>query len=177
MPFIEKSISEALVYQGPVFDVVKHKVETVSGEGYRDVVSHNGGAVILAITDDKHIILVRQFRKPIEEVILELPAGKIDPGETPADTAARELKEETGYKAASIQLLQKFWPSPGYSNEVLYIYLAQYLESGDPEPDDTEDIELVFMEPCELLDLINDNKILDSKTIIGVTLAHMKGLI
>ena len=123
MAFEEKTIESRIVYEGPVFKVRKHLVTTVNGEADRDVVAHNGGAVMLAITDDGKIVMERQYRKALERVVLELPAGKIDPGEDPETAAIREIHEETGFIPCQVKHLTRFSPSCGYAMEKLYIYI------------------------------------------------------
>ena len=105
MIFEEKTISSEVVYEGPVFRVRKHKVETRGGESTRDIVEHSGGSIMVAVTDEGKVLMVRQYRKAFEKALLELPAGKRDPGEVPEVTAARELREETGYTASSVKPL------------------------------------------------------------------------
>ena len=128
MIFEEKTISSELVYEGPVFKVRKHRVETRGGESVRDIVEHSGGSIMVAVTDEGKVLMVRQYRKAFEKALLELPAGKRDPGEVPEVTAARELREETGYTASSVKPLVSFYPTCGYSNEDLYEKAAYYLK-------------------------------------------------
>ena len=113
MSYEEKTISSEIVYEGPVFRVRKHIVDTVGGESVRDIVEHSGGAIMLAVSDDGKILMERQFRKALEQDFLELPAGKADPGETPETTASRELSEETGYTAEDVRHLISFYPTCG----------------------------------------------------------------
>ena len=108
----------------------RDKVTVEHGTSYREIIEHNGGAVIAAVTEDKRMVMVRQYRKPAERAVLEVPAGKIDPGEDPKQTAARELKEETGYEAEKIEFLTSFYPTVGYSNEQLYLFVAEGTRSG-----------------------------------------------
>ncbi|HHW94979.1 MAG TPA: NUDIX hydrolase [Mogibacterium sp.] len=171
----EKTISSKIVYEGPVFNVRKHHVKTPGGQTVRDVVEHNGGSIILAITDKGKILMERQFRKALERVVLELPAGKIDAGEDPLTAAVRELEEETGYRAGSVKHLLSYFPTCGYSNELLHIYLCRDLEPGKKNWDDTEFLEILEYEPDEIIDMIIKKKILDSKTIIGVMFARITG--
>lgn len=173
--FNEKTIDSELVYEGPVFNVRRHQVQTPRGQTVRDVVEHNGGSIMLAITDEGKILMERQFRKPLERVVLELPAGKTDSGENALTTAVRELEEETGYKAGSVKHLISYYPTCGYSNELLHIYLCRDLTPGNKNWDETEYLEILEYEADEIIDMIRENKILDSKTIIGVLFARIMG--
>ncbi len=177
MSFEERTIESKIVYEGPIFQIRKHKVETVAGESYRDVLEHNGGAAMIAITDEGKLLLVRQYRKALGRDMLEIPAGKLDPGEDPKETAARELKEETGYTAGSVEYLFTITPSCGYSNELLYIYLCKELVPGEVNWDDTEDLDIYEYEPDEIIDMIMRGEILDAKTVAGILYARNAGLI
>lgn len=177
MIFEEKTISSELVYEGPVFQIRKHRVETPGGESIRDIVEHSGGAIMLAITGEGKVIVERQYRKALEKPFLELPAGKADPGETPEETAVRELSEETGYTASMVEHLISFYPTCGYSNEYLHIYLCRGLTKGETHWDRDECIEILEYYPDELLDMIRKGEIEDSKTIIGLLFARNLGAI
>ena len=175
MIFEEKTISSELVYEGPVFRVRKHRVETRSGESTRDIVEHSGGSIMVAVTDEGKVLMVRQYRKAFEKALLELPAGKRDTGEVPEVTAARELREETGYTASSVKHLVSFYPTCGYSNEDLYIYICRGLTPGRTEWDDTECLDVLEYDVDELMTMIMNNEIKDSKTIIGLLYARQAG--
>lgn len=175
MIFEEKTISSRLVYEGPVFKVRQHVVETRGGESIRDVVEHNGGAIMVAVRGDGKILMERQFRKPLEQVILELPAGKIDPGEDPLSTAKRELSEETGYTPGEVKHLISYYPTCGYSSELLHVYICRDIVEGETDWDDTECMDIVACDPDELIDMIMHGEIKDSKTIIGIMYARMAG--
>ncbi len=175
MIFEEKTISSKIVYEGPVFRVRKHIVETMNGESVRDIVEHSGGSILVAITDEGKVVMVRQYRKAFEKALLELPAGKADPGETPEVTAAREFTEETGYTAASVKPLLSFYPTCGYSSEDLYIFICRGLTAGETHWDDSECLEILEFDPDELIDMIMRNEIKDAKTIIGLLYARQAG--
>lgn len=175
MIFEEKTISSEIVYEGPVFRVKKHRVETRNGESVRDIVEHSGGSIMIAVTDEGKVLMVRQYRKAFGKALLELPAGKRDPGEVPEVTAARELKEETGYTASSVKLLVSYYPTCGYSNEDLYIYICRGLTPGKTDWDDTESLDVLEYDVDELMDMIMKNEIKDSKTIIGMLYARQAG--
>lgn len=177
MAFEEKTISSEIVYSGPVFKVRKHQVETVNGPSVRDIVEHNGGATILAVTNEGRILMERQYRKAVEKVIWEIPAGKIDPNEKPEVCAARELEEETGYKAGTVTELLRYTPTCGYSNETIYVYFARDLSEGVKHLDPTEDLDVFECDVEEVLGMIMRNEIKDSKTIMAVLFARQAGLI
>jgi len=133
----------------------------------RSVVRHNGSAVMMAVDDKKRILLVRQYRLPAHKYLWELPAGKVDSGETPLEAAKRELIEETGYRARKWEKLCSFYPSPGFVAERMTIYLATGLTAGAATPMDDERIETRWHTRKELAEMIRSGKIEDGKTIIG----------
>lgn len=133
----------------------------------RSVVRHNGSAVMMAVDEKKRILLVRQYRLPAGKYLWELPAGKVDEGETPLQAARRELIEETGYRARKWEKLSTFFPSPGFVAERMTIYLATGLTAGTATPMDDERIEVRWYTRKELAEMIRTGKIEDAKTIIG----------
>ena len=175
MIFEEKTLNSEIVYNGPVFRVRKHRVETVNGESVRDIVEHSGGSIMVAITDEGKVLMVRQYRKAFEKPMLELPAGKADAGESPEVTASREFTEETGYTAASVKPLVEFYPTCGYSNEDLHIFICRGLTPGETHWDDSECLEIYEYDPDELIGMIMRNEIKDAKTIIGLLYARQAG--
>ncbi len=168
----EKTISSDRIYNGKV---VSLKVDTVEidNKGYqkREIVEHSGAVGIVAITENKEIILVKQYRKAIEKSILEIPAGKLEIGETPRECAQRELREETGYVANNLKLIHKFFSSPGFSNQKVYIFLATDLIEKECQFDDGENIEIIKKDIKDVYNMIVENDIEDAKTCIGVLLA------
>ena len=167
----EKTISSDRVYTGKTISLRVDTVE-IPNRGYkkREIVEHNGAVGIIAITPENKVVLVKQYRKAIEKELWEIPAGKIEPGENPKESAIRELKEETGYSAQSIKLLHKFYTSAGFSNKKIYIYLAENLTSGSQDFDDDEFIETKEFSLNEVYDMIYNNDIEDGKTSIGMLL-------
>lgn len=133
----------------------------------RAIVHHRGSAVMMAVDDRKRILLVRQYRLPAERYLWELPAGSVDPGEKPLQTAKRELKEETGYRAKSWQKLVSFFPSPGFLSEKMNIYLATGLTAGEAAPMEDERIETRWFTTQEMDAAIDANEIQDAKTMLG----------
>ncbi len=165
----EKTISSDRVYTGKTISLRVDTVE-VPNRGYqkREIVEHNGAVGIVAITHDKKVILVKQFRKAIEKELWEIPAGKIEIGENPKECAIRELKEETGYSAENIKLIHKFYTSAGFSNQKIYIFLAENLIPGDTNFDEDEIIEVKEFNINDVYNMIERNEIEDAKTSIGV---------
>ena len=168
MTFEEKTLESERIYEGKILNLRKDTVTVETGTSVREIVEHNGGAVIVPVTDDGKIIMVKQYRKPAKRVMLEVPAGKIDPGEDHYTTAIRELKEETGYTADNVRFLTKMYPSVGYSEELLYIYMVTGLTPGETDPDENEAIDVVEIPLDELHKMIMEGKIEDAKTIAGV---------
>lgn len=164
-----KIISSRKVYTCRLFWVTEDRaVDPRSGfEIQRSVVRHNGSAVMMAVDEKKRILLVRQYRLPADKYLWELPAGKVDDGETPLQAARRELIEETGYRARKWQKLATFFPSPGFVAERMTIYLATELTAGTATPMDDERIETRWFTRQELAGMIASGKIEDGKTMIG----------
>lgn len=168
MSFNEKTISSEIKYKGKILNLRIDTVESVNGESTREIVEHSGGAVVLPLFPNKNVIMIRQFRKPIERDVLEIPAGKIEQGESPEETAFRELHEETGYMAKNMTLLTKMYPSVGYSEELLYIYLATDLEPGETDFDENEDIDSYSYHIDDLHEMVMEGKIQDAKTQVAI---------
>lgn len=168
MSFNEKTISSEIKYKGKILNLRIDTVESVNGESTREIVEHSGGAVVLPLLPNKNVVMIRQFRKPIERDVLEIPAGKIEQGESPEETAFRELQEETGYMANNMTLLTKMYPSVGYSEELLYIYLATDLEPGETDFDENEDIDTYSYHIDDLYEMVMEGKIQDAKTQVAI---------
>ena len=158
-----------VIHEGKVVRYEKLIVTTPGGStAYRDIIRHPGGCVIVPIDDEGYTYLVRQYRVAFEEVIMEFPAGKLDPGEEPAACAARELLEETGFRAASINHIASVYPSPGFCDEVLHVFLANGLTAGPSSPDEDEFIEVLRYKPEDLISMVLGGEIKDAKTVIGI---------
>ena len=164
----EKKISGERVFDGKVVKLDFDKVLCPNGnESYREVVRHNGGAAILCVTNDDKIILERQYRYSYDEVIYEIPAGKLEKDEDPYYAAIRELEEETGNKAEELIHLTDIYPTCGYSSEVIYLYLALNTKKTTTHFDDDEIIETYEVPIDEVKNMILDGRIKDAKTIVS----------
>lgn len=157
------------IYEGRIINV---KIDTIElpNKKYskREIVEHPGAVGIVPITANGEIILVRQFRKAVEKALLEIPAGRLETDEEPSQCAIRELKEETGYTAKNIKKMFEFYSAPGFSTEKIYVYLAQDIIKGAPQPDEGEYIEVIKMPLEEALEKVRTGEIRDSKTIIAI---------
>ena len=172
MNFEEKTLDSKYVYQGKVIDVKYDNVEVADGtKSVRIVVEHPGGVVIVAQKSSDIILMVEQFRYPIKQTSLELPAGKLEKGEDPFPAAQRELEEETGYKAKKWESLGYINTTPGFCDEKLYLYHATDLEFVGEHPDEGEIIEAHEYKINEIFDKIKGGEINDSKTICALTRA------
>lgn len=163
-----KVISSRELLKTRLFTVVEEVANDPSGfEIKRSIVRHPGSAVMMAVDENNRVLLVRQFRLPAEQDLWELPAGRLDPGESPLQAAKRELREETGYDATQWTELVSFWASPGYVQEKMTIFLAQHLAAGKQEPMDDERIEIRWFDKDEIARMIGAGEITDGKTLIG----------
>jgi ADP-ribose pyrophosphatase len=171
-----KTLSSKKVFQGKVFWVTRDTVTEPGGvTATRDVIRHNGSVVILGVDAAKNpkdpgILLIRQYRHAADKILLELPAGRIEPGETLLAGGKRELMEETGYRAKKWSKLASYYASPGFLTETMSILLAENLTLGEAHPEADEKIELHMTPLSEVLKLIHAGKIEDGKTLIGVLL-------
>lgn len=167
----ETTVSSDLIYTGKTIQLRVDTVE-VPNKGYqkREIIEHKGAVAIVAITDDNKIVLVKQYRKAVEKELYELPSGKIEIGETPLDCAIRELKEETGYSVESLKLIHKYYTTPGFSNQLVFIYLAKNLIPGESHLEEDEFLEVYEIDREEAYNMVISNEICDSKTIIGLLL-------
>ncbi len=177
MNFEEKTLNSQIVYDGKVMTVIKDDVEVADGhKSFREVVLHSGGVVILAQKDDDTVLLVKQYRYPLKQTVLELPAGKLEPDEDPDRAAIRELEEETGYRAKTWKSLGYINTTPGICTEKLYLYLAKDLTFSGAHPDVGEIIKCFEYKIKDVIDMINTGVINDAKTICTIARAFGKSL-
>lgn len=168
MNLTEKKISSKLVYDGKILKLHLDEVELPDGtQAKRECVRHCGGAAVLFIKDGA-VALVKQFRYLYGKEIYEIPAGKIDVGEKPETAALRELQEETGYRAKGAQKLLEIYPTPGYTDEIIHIYLIKDAEYVGEKPDEDEFLQCEFKPLDEVLKLIEIGEICDAKTVAAI---------
>ncbi|OGC05104.1 hypothetical protein A2276_04085 [candidate division WOR-1 bacterium RIFOXYA12_FULL_43_27] len=168
----EKTIKETYYYKGRMINMKDVEVMLPDGKvSRREIVEHPGAVIIVAITDKKEIVLIKQYRKPVEEVIIEIPAGLVNKGEKLEEAAKRELKEETGYTAGKIKKALSSYTSPGYSTEMIHYFIATELEKGAQGFDEDENIDAFLLSLDEAKRQIKEGKIKDNKTIVGIMLA------
>jgi ADP-ribose pyrophosphatase len=164
-----KILRSKIIYKGPVFGVRRDEVLEPGGvRTTREVVTHPGSVVILPLLPDGRILLVRQYRHATRQFLWELVAGRIERGENPRQAAARELLEETGYRAKRYRVFLDIFPTPGFLEERMYILLAQGLISGDARPEEDEKIISRVFSRSQLRQMIRRGKLRDAKTIAGL---------
>lgn len=179
MEMREKTLSQEYYFKGHIMNARLDQVELPNGNtAGREVCEHLGGVGVLPIDKDGNIILVRQYRYPYDEIMLEIPAGKLDHGddEDAADCGLRELKEETGCTAGRIVPLGCIYPSPGFLTEVVHLFAVLDLTDGEMQPDEDEFVEVVRLPVAEVEAMADRNEIRDAKTLVALYRAKLKGL-
>ena len=166
----EETLTREYRFNGRIINLRTDRVRLPNGaEAGREVVEHPGGVCVAPLTDDHELLFVRQYRYPYEEVVLELPAGKRDKnGEEPLECGKRELQEETGAVAAEYISLGEVYPSPGYCDEIIYLYLAKGLDFGEARPDEDEFVEVERIPLERAVEMVMSGEIVDAKTQIAV---------
>ena len=160
------------VFEGRIINVRVHTVQLENGRtGYREIVEHPRSICVVPVDAEGNVMLVRQYRKPTEAFLLEIPAGKMEAGEDPDIATLRELQEEIGYTAGRIQPLTGFWVAPGWCTQYFYSYLATNLTPATLEPDDDEFIDVETVPLTEVPGLIADGTIQDAKSVASLLLA------
>lgn len=165
----EITVSSEKIYDGKIINL---RIDTVElpNKKYtkREIVEHRGATAIIALDEDNKIILVKQYRKAVEDFLYEVPAGKLELNEEPLNCASRELVEETGYCANKIEKLTEFYTCPGFCNEKIYLYKATELKKVETNLDDDEFIEIIKVSIDEAKEMVKQNKIVDAKTQIAI---------
>ncbi|MCY0877693.1 MAG: NUDIX hydrolase [Firmicutes bacterium] len=165
----ERAGASQVVFRGRVLTVRVDPVHAKAGLTTREVVERGPAVAIVAETADHHLVVLRQFRWPVQAWLYELPAGMIDGGESPLAAAARELEEETGYRAQHWQPLYCYYASPGYSNELIYLFYATGLEPGPPHADPDEDLDVLCWSVEEVQAHLASGEVLNGILVIGLT--------
>lgn len=169
MHLSEKTLSSELIFDGKIMKVTRDTVELENGENtFREVVHHSGGVCVVPLCDNGDVLLVKQFRYPFSDVLLEVPAGKREAGEDPLECGIRELKEEVGATAEKIIPLGRLYPTVAYDTEVIYMYLATGLSFSEQKLDEDEFLDVVRMPLSEAVEMVMQDKIPDSKTQLAL---------
>jgi ADP-ribose pyrophosphatase len=164
-----KILNSTSIYEGPVFGIRRDEVIEPSGvRAIREVITHPGSVVVLPVLPDGRILLIQQYRHATRQYLWELVAGRIDSGETPKAAAARELIEETGYRAKRLRVFLEMFPTPGFLEEKMFLLLAEGLTAGEAEPEEDEKIISRAYKRKELEEMIRDGKLRDAKSIAGI---------
>lgn len=170
----EKKRDSQYLYRGRILNLRRDTVELPNGkEAFREVVEHSGAVACLAVKDGR-AVFVKQFRSPLNEEILEIPAGRIEKGENPEDTVVRELKEEVGIEAKRLRKLGSIFPTPGYSDEIIHLYLTDDFQSTATDPDEDEFVQAVEIALSDALALVHNGEIKDAKTICALLIYKEK---
>jgi ADP-ribose pyrophosphatase len=169
----ETQLASQTVFQGKLLHVKSDRVRLMNGhESVREYILHPGASMIIALPDDKTITLIRQYRYPLNRHFIEVPAGKIDPGEDPLDTAKRELHEECGYSATEWRHLTTLHPGIGYSNERIELYLARGITQSARKLDDDEFLDVMHVPIVEAMTWIRDGRITEAKAVMALLWAE-----
>ena len=168
----ERVLASRRIYEGRIVSLREDTVELAGGRrAEREVVEHAQVVAIVPLDDDGNVVLVRQYRLPAQEALLEAPAGGVDPGESVEAAAQRELQEETGYRAERLERLAGFFVSPGFCTEFVHVFLATGLSESRIDADADEEIEVQRVSMSEAVRLVELGAIKDAKSIIGILLA------
>lgn len=166
--FEEITLRSEPIFKGKIISLQVDHVQLPNGEtATREIVKHPGAVAVMALIDDK-MIVVEQYRKPLEKSQVEIPAGKLDAGEDPLQAALRELEEETGYRSEHIKHVSSFYTSPGFADEILHLYIAEHLIKGQARPDEDEFLECEAITLEQAQQYIREARISDAKTIMAV---------
>ncbi len=174
MKLLEKMISTQPIFDGRIIRVHVDEVSLPNGRtAQREVVNHPGGVGILAIDDDKNVLTVTQYRYVYRQTLLEIPAGKLESGEDPREAAKRELREETGAAASEWRSLGEIYPTPGFCDEIIRLYLARGLSYGEMAPDEDEFLDVRRLPFSVMVDMVLSGEITDGKTCVAILKAKL----
>ncbi|OEH93602.1 NUDIX hydrolase [Bacillus solimangrovi] len=178
--FTEKTLSSEQIFEGRIINLQVDEVELPNGKkSKRELVKHPGAVAIIPITREGKIVLVRQYRKPLEKMVVEIPAGKLEKNEAPFQTAERELQEETGYRCQALQYVTSFYTSPGFADEIVHLYYTDQLERLEVPLDTDEDefVEVIEVTLDEAFKLVREKQIYDAKTAYAIQYLQLKQLV
>ncbi len=165
----EETLTSKYLFEGKIIKLRYDEVRLQNGNtSTREVVEHPGGVCIAAVDENGQVLMVRQYRRPFDQMLLEVPAGKLNYGEDPYECGARELEEETGYTTDHMEFLGKVYLSPGFCNEVIHVYMTDHLIPGTLHPDEDEFINVERFSLDELVSMIMSGEIQDAKTQIAI---------
>lgn len=165
----EQQITTQLIYDGTLLRLRRDRVLLSGGrESWREVVEHAGAVAVLPVTREGKIVLVRQYRYAVGRELLEIPAGLLEPGESPQAAARRELREETGYRKGDWRFLTRFYPAPGFTDEIIHMFLALGVEPGRPAPDADEAIATETLVVAEARNAVETGRVADGKTLVAL---------
>lgn len=172
----EETLSSSYLYRGRVVNIRQDRVKVSGGQtAFREVVEHPGAVAIIALNEKREVVLVRQHRQPAGDILLEVPAGKLEPGEKTQDCARREMIEETGYDAEVFTELICFFPSPGFCDEKIYLFNAENLKRSEIDTKDPDErVSTVCISMEKAMEMISSGEIVDGKTIIALQLILLK---
>jgi ADP-ribose pyrophosphatase len=173
----EKTTKTTEIFKGRVIDLQVEEVELPNGKSStREVVKHPGAVAVIPVTKEGKIVLVRQYRKALDKIIVEIPAGKLERGEDPLDSAKRELEEETGYKSETLEFLLSFYTSPGFADEIIHLYVTDNLEKGTSQTDEDEFLDVLEVTLTEAEQMVKDQIIYDAKTAYAIQYLKLREL-
>ncbi|MGI6485750.1 MAG: NUDIX hydrolase [Tepidanaerobacteraceae bacterium] len=175
MVFHETTISSTNIFSGKIINLKVDKVRLPDGRtSTREIVSHPGAVAVVAINEKKQLLMVRQFRKAVDEILIEIPAGKLEANEDIYECAQRELMEETGFYAKKIRHLVDLYTSPGFSNEIIHLFLAQELVERQLPTDDDENIQVELVDMDDAIEKTKNGYFKDAKTVAGILLSYQQ---
>lgn len=168
----QHTVESKRIYEGEIVNFRVDRLENDGREVTREVVEHNGGVVIVCQPTPAEIVLIKQYRYSVDEVLYEFPAGRIEKGEDPLPAAQRELTEETGYIAKNWEELSRFYTAPGFCNEMLYMYLATEVELAEKNLDEDEETDVIVMSLNDAWQLLGSGAVRDAKTVAGISMLY-----